>query len=71
MSTLDVVARHPERYRVFALTAHAKVDELAVQCEKFRPEVAVVGSAEAAQRLSALLRDSGVSTEVTYGEASL
>jgi len=71
VSTLDVVARHPERYRVFALTAHAKVDELAVQCEKFRPEVAVVGSAEAAQRLSALLRDSGVSTEVTYGEASL
>ena len=71
VSTLDVVARHPERYRVFALTAHAKVHELAAQCEKFHPEVAVVGSADAAQQLSSLLRDAGVSTEVTYGEASL
>ena len=71
VSTLDVVARHPDRYRVFALTAHAKVDELAAQCVKFRPEVAVVGSADAAQRLSALLRGSGVSTEVGYGEAAL
>lgn len=71
VSTLDVVARHPDRYRVFALTAHGKVDELAEQCRRFRPERAVVGSAEAAQRLSILLREAGVPTEVSYGEASL
>ncbi|QDZ27604.1 1-deoxy-D-xylulose-5-phosphate reductoisomerase [Noviherbaspirillum sp. UKPF54] len=71
VSTLDVLARHPERYRVYALTAQRRVEELAAQCERFRPEVAVVGSAEAAQALSVLLREKGVNTVVEYGEAAL
>ncbi len=71
VSTLDVVVRHPDRYRVFALTAHSKVDELAEQCKRFRPDVAVVGSAEAAQRLSSLLREAQLPTEVSYGETAL
>lgn len=71
VSTLDVLARHPERYRVYALTAHSRVDVLAAQCEKFRPKVAVVGSPEAARSLQAMLAEKGVSTEVTYGEAAL
>lgn len=71
VSTLDVLARHPERYRVYALTAHSRVEVLADQCEKFRPQVAVVGSAQAAQALEALLTQKGVQTEVAYGEAAL
>ena len=71
LSTLDVIARHPERYRVHALTAHARVAELAAQCLQCQPEVAVVGSAEAAQRLSQLLRAQGCRTEVAYGPAAL
>ncbi len=71
MSTLDVVARHPDRYRIHALTAHSRVEELAAQCAQFRPKVAVVGSAEAADRLSALLRGQHVPTEVAYGEHAL
>lgn len=71
VSTLDVLARHPERYRVYALTAHGRVEELAAQCERFRPQIAVVGSAEAAQLLTRLLADKGVQTEVGYGEAAL
>ncbi|MEC5217358.1 1-deoxy-D-xylulose-5-phosphate reductoisomerase [Actimicrobium sp. GrIS 1.19] len=71
ISTLDVVAQHPDRYRVYALTAHSKVAELAAQCVQFRPEVAVVGSAAAAQALSILLKEQGVATEVSYGEAAL
>ena len=71
VSTLDVLARHPDKYKVFALTAHAKVDELAAQCEQFRPAHAVVGTAEAAQKLTALLRDKGLRTEVAYGEEAL
>ncbi len=71
VSTLDVIARHPDRYRVYALTAHSKVDELAAQCARFRPEVAVVGSADAARQLSGLLRDAGLSVEVAYGENAL
>lgn len=71
ISTLDVISRHPERYRVYALTAHSKVDELAQQCARFHPEVAVVANAEAADRLSVLLRAQGLSTAVAYGEKSL
>ncbi len=71
VSTLDVLARHPERYRVYALTAHRRVEELAAQCERFKPEVAVVGSANAAQALSIMLREKGVKTAVEYGEAAL
>ena len=71
VSTLDVLARHPERYSVYALSAHSRVDELAAQCIAHRPQRAVVGTAEAAGRLSALLRAANVSTEVEYGEAAL
>jgi 1-deoxy-D-xylulose-5-phosphate reductoisomerase len=71
MSTLDVVARHPDRYRVFALTAHSKVAELARLCATHRPEVAVVGSAAAAAELSTLLATSGTKTEVAFGGEAL
>jgi 1-deoxy-D-xylulose-5-phosphate reductoisomerase len=71
VSTLDVVARHPERYAVYALTAHSRVAELAQQCVRFRPQVAVVGTAEAAQELTRLLRQHGLATDVAYGEAAL
>jgi 1-deoxy-D-xylulose-5-phosphate reductoisomerase len=71
LSTLDVVARHPDRYQVYALTAHSKVDELAAQCVRFRPQVAVVGSSEGAARLTQLLRGQGVATEVAHGEQAL
>lgn len=70
-STLDVLARHPDRYRVYALTAHSRMEELAVQCERFQPQVAVAGSAEAAQRLTRLLQEKGLRIEVAYGEESL
>ena len=71
VSTLDVLTRHPERYRVHALTAHANVDLLARQCRQWRPAVAVVGSAEAAVQLSRLLKDMAPGTEVAHGEQAL
>lgn len=71
VSTLDVLARHPERYSVYALSAHSRVEELAAQCERFRPARAVVGSAAAAEQLGALLRAKGLRTEVEYGEQAL
>ncbi|WP_323143412.1 1-deoxy-D-xylulose-5-phosphate reductoisomerase [Massilia phyllosphaerae] len=69
VSTLDVLARHPETYRVVALSAHGRVDELAAQCRRFRPQRAVVGSAQAAARLRELLADLAI--DVDYGEAAL
>jgi 1-deoxy-D-xylulose-5-phosphate reductoisomerase len=71
VSTLDVVARHPDRYRVFALTAHSRIEELAAQCERFRPQMAVTGSAQGAAALEKLLRDRGIAVEVVYGEQAL
>ena len=71
VSTLDVLARHRERYAVHALTAHANVALLAVQCRQWQPEVAVVGTAAAALELTTLLREAGGRTEVAYGAAAL
>ncbi|HWS75876.1 MAG TPA: 1-deoxy-D-xylulose-5-phosphate reductoisomerase, partial [Quisquiliibacterium sp.] len=70
-STLDVVARHPDRYRVFALTAHQRVAALADLCRRFRPEYAVVPDGAAAARLLGLLADAGCGTEVLEGPAAL
>jgi 1-deoxy-D-xylulose-5-phosphate reductoisomerase len=71
VSTLDVVARHPDRYEVFALTAHSQVEKLAGQCAQFRPQVAVVGTADAAQALQQILTARHINTEVMYGAQAL
>ena len=71
VSTLDVVARHPERFEVVALSGHRQVELLAAQCRQFRPKYVVVGQAEDAGRLTTLLRADGVSTEVLCGPEAL
>ena len=70
-STLDVVSRHPEKFRVFALAGHKQVEKLAVQCQTFRPEYAVVADAEHAARLEALLKHDGTATQVLHGAQAL
>jgi 1-deoxy-D-xylulose-5-phosphate reductoisomerase len=70
-STLDVVARHPERFTVHALTAHRNGDKLVAQCLRFTPELAVVGDAETAGRVAAQLKQAGCKTEVAYGPDAL
>ena len=70
-STLDVVSRHPEKFRVFALAGHRQVDKLAAQCKQFRPEYAVVGGAGHAAELEKKLKQEGVSTQVLYGSQAL
>ena len=71
VSTLDVIARHPNKYRVFALTAHSQVDKLAAQCQQFNPQYAVVGDSQSASRLQSLLKSSGSKTQVLWGRDSL
>lgn len=71
VSTLDVVARHPDRYKVVALSGHTRVELLAEQCHAFHPTYAVVGSAADAQQLTHLLLARGVSTEVLHGTEAL
>lgn len=70
-STLDVVSRHPEKFRLFALAGHRQVDKLAAQCKQFRPEYAVVGDAGHAAELEKKLKQEGISTQVLYGSQAL
>ncbi|MFJ7811784.1 1-deoxy-D-xylulose-5-phosphate reductoisomerase [Pseudomonas asiatica] len=71
LSTLDVIARHPDRYQVFALSGYSRIDELQALCVRHRPAFAVVPSAEAAARLRESLAAAGCTTEVLEGEAGL
>lgn len=71
VSTLDVIRRHPERYRVFALCAHSQADKLFEQCLEFKPRFAVLRDAELARSLAVRCRDAGLATEVAYGVDAL
>ena len=71
LSTLDVIARHPERYRVFALSGFSRLAELRVLCLKHRPRYAVVPDAQAARTLQGSLQADGLDTQVLCGEEGL
>ena len=70
VSTLDVVGRHPDRYEIFALSAHRQVEKLASLCLQFRPKIAVVAGESEAQKLRALL-SSAPDIEVLHGAVAL
>ncbi|WP_374593364.1 1-deoxy-D-xylulose-5-phosphate reductoisomerase [Aquabacterium sp.] len=70
-NTLDVIARHPQRYEVFALTAFSRVDALLLQCLTFKPRYAVLPTEAQAITLRAALRENGVPTEVLTGATAL
>jgi 1-deoxy-D-xylulose-5-phosphate reductoisomerase len=70
-STLDVIARHAERFHVVALSANRKVEELAALCRRFRPDYACMADATRAPQLRERLAASGVSCEILAGEAGL
>jgi 1-deoxy-D-xylulose-5-phosphate reductoisomerase len=71
VSTLDVIARHPERFRVIALTANSQIDKLFQQCQQFEPEYAVLLDADAAQILRQKMLGHGLATQVLHGVEAL
>ncbi|WP_028492280.1 1-deoxy-D-xylulose-5-phosphate reductoisomerase [Thioalkalivibrio sp. ALE19] len=71
LSTLDVVARQPERFSLYALTAHRNVERMEAQCLEFRPRVAVMVEPEAAESLRDRLTAAGCETEVRGGAEAL
>ena len=71
LSTLDVIARHPERYQVFALSGFSRLNELFALCLRHAPQFAVVPEAVAARALQERLRAADSKTEVLVGEAGL
>lgn len=70
-STLDVVARHPERFQVVGLTAWQRVDLLLDQCRRFKPRIVVLPTEARAKELRLQLRAEGLTTEVNVGAAAL
>ena len=71
VSTLQVVARHPDRYRVFALTGHSRMDILYGQCRQFSPPFAVVADAAQAAQLQSRLDQAELQTRVLHGPEAL
>jgi 1-deoxy-D-xylulose-5-phosphate reductoisomerase len=70
-STLDVLARHPQRFEVHALTAATQVDLMLQQCLQFHPRFAVMASTAHATQLAEHLRQAGSKTQVLGGEVAL
>ncbi len=70
-STLDVALRHPERFRIVALTAHRQVDRLFELCLSARPKVAVLSEERDAFALQSRLRNANCATEVRWGREAL
>ncbi|MDA7417489.1 1-deoxy-D-xylulose-5-phosphate reductoisomerase [Xenophilus arseniciresistens] len=71
VSTLDVIARHPDRFEVFALSAATRVDEMLAQCQRFRPRFAVMASDAHAAQLADALRRHELGTQVLRGADAL
>lgn len=70
-STLDVMARHPDRFRVYALTASTQVELMLAQCRQHCPEYAVMASAEHARVLADRARAEGLPVRVLAGARAL
>ena len=71
VSTLDVIARHPERYQVVALSAHRDVQGMLDQCRQFRPSLAAMADPAAATALQRAVAAEGLGVEVMAGPAGL
>jgi 1-deoxy-D-xylulose-5-phosphate reductoisomerase len=70
-NTLDVVARHPERFEVFALSAATQVDALLAQCARFAPRYAVMASPEHASALAERCKQNGLATQVLQAQDAI
>lgn len=70
VSTLDVIARHPDRFTVYALAALSSVDAMLAQCRQFAPRYAVMMDQRAAQVLEESL-PADIPTEVLHGQEAL
>jgi 1-deoxy-D-xylulose-5-phosphate reductoisomerase len=71
VNTLDVIAAHPERFEVFALSAATKTDMMLAQCARFKPRYAVMASQPHAQDLTEKLRVNGLMTQVLHAQNAL
>ena len=71
VNTLDIVARHADRYTLYALTGATQVDKMLAQCVAFKPRYAVMVHEAAAQQLKDRLKAEGLQTQVLSGPQAL
>jgi 1-deoxy-D-xylulose-5-phosphate reductoisomerase len=70
-NTLDVIARHPDRFEVFALSAATQVDLMLQQCAGFKPAFAVMSNEAAGRELARKIESQGLATKVLWGQTAL
>jgi 1-deoxy-D-xylulose-5-phosphate reductoisomerase len=70
-NTLDVLARHPDRFEVYALSAGRNVELMLAQCEQFKPQVAVMADSASAQALSLKIKEKGLLVHVDTAQAAI
>ena len=71
VSTLDVIARHPDRFEVFALSAATQVDLMLAQCAQFKPQYAVMVSEPHARLLAEKIKANGLAAQVLWAQGAL
>ncbi len=71
LSTLSVLARHPDQFELYALTAHRSVDTLVAQCRQYRPQCAVLADERLEAQARAAFSDAGLDTLLLVGEQAL
>ncbi len=71
VSTLEVMALHPDRYEVFALSAATQVDKMFAQCLQFKPAFAVMASVEHGRQLEEKFKQNSLQTRVLYGSKAI
>ena len=71
VNTLEVIAAHPDRFDVFALSAATQTDLMLAQCARFKPRYAVMASRQHAHDLADKLKDNGLQTEVLQAQNAL
>ena len=71
VNTLEVIAAHPDRFDVFALSAATQTDLMLAQCARFKPRYAVMASRQHAHDLAEKLKDNGLQTEVLQAQNAL
>ena len=70
-STLDVIARHPQRFEVFALSASTQVDLMLAQCQQFRPRYAVMASEAHGRLLADKIKQNGLDASVLWSKDAI
>ena len=71
VNTLDVIARHPERFEVFALSANTQVDAMLAQCAQFKPRFAVMASEPHGRLLAEKIKANGLGAGVFWSSNAL